>query len=373
MLKRNYLVCLLLTTILVAGCAPRQRPAPRASASAVRALTATATTQPAPAASSTPTLIAPPDGLDDLSDADIAALASLRKVDDYPLYTMTYVGGISSAATEQHLPAASKGQANDWACSLFAALADPEGGLYGRNFDWYGSPALLLFTHPPDGYAAVTMVDMAYLDVPPEALQTLDEAPLGQRTGLLEAPYLPFDGMNARGLAVGMAAVPGTSMPNDPGKPTVDNLGIMREVLDHARTVAEAVAIFEQHNILMEEVPIHYLIADAQGRAAIIEFYQGEMVVIPNAQPYHLATNFLVAEAGVVEAGGHARYDRIDETLAGSGGRLSVAAALELLADVAQPNTQWSVVYGLHSGEVHVALGRDYEQVHTFRLEEGGQ
>jgi len=33
-----------------------------------------------------------------------------------------------------------------WACSLFAGLGDVEQRLYGRNFDWDHSPAVLLFT-----------------------------------------------------------------------------------------------------------------------------------------------------------------------------------------------------------------------------------
>jgi Flp pilus assembly protein TadD len=31
---------------------------------------------------------------------------------------------------------------------------------YGRNFDWDFSPALLLFTNPPDGYASVSRGDL---------------------------------------------------------------------------------------------------------------------------------------------------------------------------------------------------------------------
>jgi hypothetical protein len=33
----------------------------------------------------------------------------------------------------------------------FAAIGDEEQNLYGRNFDWQFSPAVLLFTDPPDG------------------------------------------------------------------------------------------------------------------------------------------------------------------------------------------------------------------------------
>ncbi len=41
---------------------------------------------------------------------------------------------------------------------------------------------------------------------------------------------------------------------------------------------------------------------------------------------------------------------------------------MDLLAGVAQPNTQWSVVYEMTTGELAVALGRDYEQIYRFQL-----
>jgi hypothetical protein len=41
---------------------------------------------------------------------------------------------------------------------------------------------------------------------------------------------------------------------------------------------------------------------------------------------------------------------------------------MELLADVAQPGTQWSVVYGLSTGQIDVVMGRQYDAPHTFYL-----
>ena len=98
--------------------------------------------------------------------------------------------------------------APSWACSLFAALGDPQGMLYGRNFDWEFSPALLLLSDPPEGDASFAMVDLSYLDIDPALIDHLDQVDLESRRPLLDAPYLPFDGMNEAGLAVGMAAVP---------------------------------------------------------------------------------------------------------------------------------------------------------------------
>jgi hypothetical protein len=41
---------------------------------------------------------------------------------------------------------------------------------------------------------------------------------------------------------------------------------------------------------------------------------------------------------------------------------------MDLLAQVAQPSTQWSVVYGLSGGDVWVAMGGKYASVHHLSL-----
>jgi hypothetical protein len=111
--------------------------------------------------------------------------------------------------------------------------------------------------------------------------------------------------------------------------------------------------------------PIHYLIADRSGRAVLVECYQGKMVILPNESPWHLATNFL--RASVESADGQCwRYDAISQRLTETQGRLTTQEAIALLERVSQENTQWSIVYGLSTGEVTVTMGRQYGKTHTF-------
>jgi hypothetical protein len=315
----------------------------------------------------------PPAELEQAVDAYIT-LASLEVVSDFPLYVMRYEGdyGFSAfleAAREEgspqvELPAPPP---DAWACTGFAG-SSPEGEIvFGRNFDWHRHPALLLFTHPPDGFASVSMVDIAYLGY------TQHVADWQDRQALLEAPYLPFDGMNSADLAVGMMAVHAADSGADPAKPTLDELQVIRLLLDRAASVAEALDLLSSVNIdFSGGPPLHYLIADASGKSAVVEFVGGEMRSIPNTSAWQVSTNFLISEEQPQDADSSCwRYNRAYTTLEQSGGRLSDEAATTLLEEVAQGGdypTIWSVVYNLTAKTIRLVVGREYGQVFSYAL-----
>lgn len=305
---------------------------------------------------------------------DAGILSSLKQVDEYPLYVMHFEGSYKETAPMDVRPSrfssSEQFAPSRWACSLFASLADPESSLFGRNFDWRYSPALLLFTDPPDGYASVTMVDIEYLGFERVGAQKLTELSLEERLPLLNAPHWPFDGMNEHGLAIGMAAVPHADRPTDPGKQTIGSLQAIRKMLDHAKNVDEAIKLLDEYNIDMSGGPtIHYLIADASGRAALIEFNQGEMVILPNETLWHQATNFLRSAHKESAQGECERYDRISAFLSNAEGKITEQEALALLSNVSQDLTQWSVVYEMSTGDVNVVMGQEWDNVHIFHLD----
>ncbi len=301
-----------------------------------------------------------------MSVEEVATLISLEQVDDFPLYTMVYQADYSSPGiTSGSLP--SLYHQADWACSLFAVFGNQDEMLFGRNFDWDFSPGLLLFTDPTDGYASVSMVDLYYLGFGEERAHGLTDLPLEDLENLLIAPYLPFDGLNEAGLAVGFAAVPDRGMEQDPAKERIDSLMVVRKILDGAATVEEAAQIVQAFNIEWGSGPaLHYLVADASGRSVLIEFSKDEILMIENQEPWQAATNFLVSEAQGEPAAQCWRYELITERLENSQGELSGEDAMALLEEVAQANTQWSVVYGISAGEVRIAMGRDYSEIHRF-------
>ncbi|SCL33259.1 Linear amide C-N hydrolases, choloylglycine hydrolase family [Micromonospora rhizosphaerae] len=276
-------------------------------------------------------------------------LASLRKVDDLPLYELTYVGDydptVGTSATAEASP---------FGCSLFAALGDRGRPLFARNFDWDPNPALVLRTDPPDGYASVSLVDISYLGVGPD--------PAGDRR-LLNAPLLPFDGMNERGLAVGLAADDRATARPVPGRPTVGSVRILRLVLDNAATVDEAIAVFERYNLDFDGgPPLHYLLADATGASAVVELVDGTMRVQRGRGDWQALTNVPVVGVPEPELRQDHRYGVIAAALDKAGGVVDAPAALSVLDAVRQPHTRWSVTYGLRSGEVRLVTATGGER-----------
>jgi hypothetical protein len=338
----------------------------RANICLVLLIITVACNSPVPSTISPPSSPASTEDLGSLSPDAVSTLSSLEKLDDYPFYVMHYTGDYTYPLTGSNLP-----ESRPFSCSLFAALANAETMLYGRNFDWQFSPSLLLFTDPSDGYASVSMVDLTFIGVNPAVAAELDDLPLLERTDLLAAPSMPFDGMNEYGLTIAMAAVPNEFVDdaiNDPSRPSIGSIGIIRQILDHARNVDEGLAIFEQYNIeFTGGPPIHYLLADPSGKAVLVEFYQGQMEQLPNQSPWHLATNHLrcIAEGD----GGCWRYRTISERLNSTNGLLDLQSAMQLLSDVRQNSTQWSSIYNMSTGEINVVIAQQYNTIYPFQLD----
>ena len=179
----------------------------------------------------------------------VRTLATLEKVDDFPLYVMHYKGtylfdifveeGVEWGPYQRVYKAV-----NPDACTSFAAPTADGDVVFGRNLDWSHRSSLLLFADPPGGYASVSLVDLYYL-----GLEGMQEIPWSKRAVLLGTPYAAIDGMNECGVAIAQNAVPERNTPKDPNKPTLLNSQIIRLVLDYAKDVEEALTLIQQYNV----------------------------------------------------------------------------------------------------------------------------
>jgi len=307
----------------------------------------------------------PPEATEPQSDEPV--LTGFRKVDDYPLYVAHINGdyGFSEYLATGETPLMDG--IHRPGCTVFTAICGG-GTLMGRNFDFPSNPALLLYTDPPEGYASVSMVDLFYLgysmENPPQE---------GDLDGLLAAPHMPFDGMNEKGLAVGIAAIPEAHAPISGEKTTIGEIQAIRLLLDYAGDVDEALALLEDYNVEMTTPPIHYMISDRSGESVVVEYIRGEMHMIREELPYQVMTNFIVHGSPTGQDAPCWRYRAVHGGLEGSNGALSTGEAMDLLSEASQSSTIWSIVYETSTGEIHVAMGRCYERAHAFSLNMTGE
>jgi hypothetical protein len=321
-------------------------------------------------------LAAPP--LETQSNAD-RTLASFRGLDDYPLYAMHYYGDYGfreylkrGVRANSEPEGSGRAEAGPWACSCFSVRTRDGRVLVGRNFDWSEHPALFLFTAPPGAFASVSMVDISYLG--------FDRGAPAEKNmrHLLRSPFLPFDGLNERGLAVTMMAVPHSEGGRDPKKITIDSLAVIRLLLDYAGTVDKAIDLVGDYNVVFGGgPPIHYLVADSSGDSAVIEFIDDEMRVLRGDKNFQVSTNFLLSSNPPQNnRTACRRYNRVFETLSRAKGEFSPENGMDLLRSVSQTGehpTIWSCIYDLNARDVRVAMGRNYGRVHRLGLTDGGR
>lgn len=327
-----------------------------------------------------------------LTPKQLVSLNTIKKMTGSPLYTMTYHGGYEPILRE-NIYRALKLQKPKRGCTVFTALNPKGEPVLARNHDYFYSPALVLFTNHPGGYASVSIVDLSFIGFDtPEKLTSISEQ---DRTKMLYSPYLPCDGMNEYGLTVGITYVPKAKLSFKPDRETIFSLEAIRLMLDHAKNTAEAIQLLSKYNISFPVLPSHFLIADPSGDAAIVEFIKGKMVVTRSKEPWLTASNFLVygntdsirkytrqmltKEDTTWDINGKSyfRYVTATENLKKTNGILSSDDAMRLLVKVSlkkltqeiRMTTQWSVVYNMGSGEVQVVMARDYQNPHRFKLE----
>ncbi len=321
---------------------------------------------------------------------ELRSLMSLKKIDDYGMYQMTYYGdygfeeflevGASSDAdieafvTKRLL----KGLPFDLGvtgdgCTDFVVKNEMGQTLYGRNFDFLYAPSLQLYTAPENGYASVSTVNLAFAGYSEDSLP---DGFLINKFLTLAAPFLPFDGMNEKGLAIALLAVPEAEPPYDSNRVTLNTTTAIRFVLDKAATVEEAIELLRSCNIYFSGgIECHYLIADKSGRSVIVEYYDNALQVVETADSYQIASNFIACH-GVNIGEGYTefeRYDRVKAVIQEHHELLSEEEAISLLAEVGvrdgdMDKLQWSVLYNLTTGDGWLYPHRKADHILEFNL-----
>lgn len=322
---------------------------------------------------------------------ELRSLASLKKIDDYGMYQMVYygdygfddflkVGAASDADIEAFVTSRLlKGLPIDLGvtgdgCTAFVTKNDKGEILFGRNFDFYYAPSLQLFTTPENGYASVSTVNLSFAGYSEEHLP---DGSVFNRFPTLAAPFLPFDGINEKGVAIALLAVPEAQPPYNVDHVTLNTTTAIRLVLDKAATTDEAVELLRQYNIYFSgDVTCHYLISDANGHSVIVEYYDHAIQVVETEEEYLIASNFIAYNDLNIGEGftEFERYDTVLTVIEENSGMLEEDKAIDLLAEVGVMNgetdkLQWSVLYNLTTGDGRIFAHRKIDNITYFHLD----
>ena len=290
--------------------------------------------------------------------------------------------------------------APDIGCSSFTAQTEDGDALFARNYDFDKTNTCIVFTEANEGrHASVSTVDLQFLGIDSDTgLNGLMD-----KVTCLVSTYAPLDGVNDAGVACGIymtyqgADTVATDQNTD--KPDFTSTTLLRLILDYADDLDEAVEIASAYDLHdSANTSYHYMVADASGRSAILEWVgdtdatdndgaQRQLTVTYSDDDAHIGeaeaasdrqwiTNFIIQpgyydDSPADEKKGYDRYERIGQELSAVGGVVAdEQAAMDILAIVGRRTwnnddgngcTVHSAVYNLTDRSVLWVTNENYD------------
>jgi penicillin V acylase-like amidase (Ntn superfamily) len=221
-----------------------------------------------------------------------------------------------------------------FACTIFHTNSKNGGVLIGRNFDWESSGGKVWFIPGNEKMNDITIFEQKGVD-------------------------MPYEGINNKGLFIGIAAVPTTDTPFIMLKPIRKSLEMVRVVLEQADSIDEAIKVFHQYDVafgkFLGNPQIHYKIVDAGGNSAIVDFIDSKMKVIKDTTACQVMTNHYISNHSLGKAGktSFERYNTASNALNKSD--QSLPDVQKILKTVSQDTTVWSNVYDVNTQKIYVS------------------
>lgn len=341
-----------------------------------------------------------------LFDNELKTLGTIEKIDEYPLYTMDYAGDYGLDEFLEQGGASNDGELIDFvvsrllkglpieielpnlACSTFNATTPEGDAIFGRNFDLEYSPGMMVRTNPEDGYASLSMVNLGFLGYGEDKLP--DD--FASSIVSLAAPFAPLDGVNEKGLAVGVLLIDTEATNQQTDRVDITTTTAIRLMLDRCATVDEALRLLESYDMHASGGRCyHFQIADASGRSVVVEYIDNKMSVLESddattvgapaeGTSYMAATNFLLTPGEYDFGGGQDRHATVMSALDAARGVMDEQQAMDTLKSVSREvqikdtgevfQTQWSVVYNLEKATAKICMGGAYDKVHELAVVE---
>ena len=257
-------------------------------------------------------------------------------------------------------------------CSIFSGLGDSENIFLGRNFDNPQQDVLVGKYSSPNCYESIALNRLADIGLPLGTdYENLSEY---QQLLLLRSPYFAADGMNEMGVAAALAYVQEVNVEIDPDKQTIYLTRWVREILDHADSVDEAVEITNSFNIIdnmfgNNTLCHHLQVTDSTGESAILEYHDGHFVKIEPDVDWQILTNTPIYNIPLEVLFSQCyRYELLYHALQDQNGIISDwRNGLDILELPTWGNisngTQWSNLFDLNEKIMYLSLYRNFDNI----------
>ncbi len=263
------------------------------------------------------------------------------------------------------------------ACSTFYAETPEKGYIFGRNLDNQTTDLAVIKTNPKDGYSSVSVVNLSFLGY--NESYTPDK--LLDRINTLATAYFPLDGVNEKGLAVGVLQLQAPVTAQDSDKPDVGTTLAIRAMLDKCATTDEAIDFLKSVDMYAAAKGcFHFQIADAAGKSVVVSYVNNEMVITEKTGDFIAATNFYLHDVPFeYEQQGLDRYEILEKTLTEKKSLLTAQEGMDLLNAVritgTDPDekgrvysTQWSAIYDLTNPSLTLCADMNYDEPYVYTV-----
>jgi penicillin V acylase-like amidase (Ntn superfamily) len=234
--------------------------------------------------------------------------------------------------------------------------------VFGRNYDWVAGTGMVCTNHRSLVKTSFTV---------PDGRSISWTSKYGSLTFNQYGKEFPTGGMNEKGLVVELMWLNETKYPQADERPAISVLQWIQYQLDNCATIEDVIATDKQLRISSTSAPLHYLVADANGNAATIEFLDGKMVAHKAAQlDFPVLTNSVYSESVKLakdaiqkndipgSAGSEERFIRacsmVNDFTSGKSRKPIVDHAFDILSSVKQStHTKWSIVYDITNKKIY--------------------
>lgn len=210
----------------------------------------------------------------------------------------------------------------------------------------------------------------------PSSLQTTQTTSAVQEPSpLLLTPYIPLDGINSAGLAICVLQLDFSEIHESGANVDMTSTTIIRNVLDNAKNVDEAIEIFKNCNLNTDGYAYHYMVGEASGKSAVIEFVDNEIIVEYKTDDIQVCANTYVTDEGIAfykdanSADSINRMNAIINSAKASNFNMTVENAFSALKAASNSNTRWSIVYNLTDKTMDIAINANFNKNFSFSFE----